>query len=428
MSDITRRCGCRDEEGRQYTAGRKCPKLKDPRHGSWGYRVSAGTMADPKPGAPGHRKRRYLTGSGFDRKKDAEEALDKALRAYRGQGEKFFDRTTVSDYMGDWLGRLERDGDHKPSTLRMYRSYAERHIMPDLGEKRLIKVTRNDVAVFIDGLRAKHLMDPKLGVPVKGPDGKPKPLGAVTIRRVVATLSSALGDAKKRGLIEANPAEDQELPTAAKKPLTVWEKHDAARFLDGVAGHRLGALYRLVIFTGLRRGEVCGLKWEDIDLVAGRLTVRRNRVQVGPDVVEGEPKTEKGNRVVMLDPSLVTLLAGWANRQDAERKAWGEAYTETGRVFTYEDGRDLRPEYVSKLLDTVIAGLKPLPRLRFHDLRHQFASILNDLGEDIVTISKLMGHANTAITSDLYTHAFEDKARRVSVAASSWLAPAEEPA
>jgi integrase len=365
-------------------------------------------VPDPKPGAPGHRKRRYLTGAGFERKKDAEEALEKDLKKYKNQGDRYFDRTTVGQYLTEWLDRRAalppEKGGLKPSTERMYRRYIVNDIAPALGDRRLVKLTRNDVAGFID-----DLIDAERG--------------ATTIHRIHATLSSALTSAVKRGLVDANPASLQDLPDITEHGITVWEKPDAVRFLEEARrGHRLAPLFEFAIFTGLRRGEVCGLKWEDVDLVAGRVTVRRNLVQVGSDVIEGAPKTKKGIRAVELSPELVDLLARLQDRTDREREEWGEAYQDSGRVFTYEDGRQLRPGYPSKVLDTLIerAGL---PRLRFHDLRHQFASILNDLGEDIVTISKLMGHANTAVTSDLYTHMFEDKARRIAAAASAWLRP-----
>jgi integrase len=414
MADVFRRCGCRDEEGKQYSTKRQCPKMSNPRHGSWCFRASAGTKPDGS--------RRYIPGSGYKTAKEAREARGKALRKYKGQGDRFFDRTTLADYLTEWIDRraaLPVDkGGLKPSTTRMYRSYISKDIIPALGEIRLVKLARNDVAGFID-----DLIDAERG--------------ATTIHRIHAALSSALTNAVKRGFIDANPASLHDLPEISAHPIKVWEQADAIRFLeearhgspkqsaDQRKGHRLAPLFEFAISTGLRRGEVCGLKWEDIDMLHGQLTVRRNLVQVGPDVIEGEPKTKKGVRVIALSPELVDLLARLQDRTDREREAWGEAYQDSGRVFTYEDGRQLRPGYPSKVLDTLIerAGL---PRLRFHDLRHQYASILNDLGEDIVTISKLMGHANTAITSDLYTHMFEDKARRVAAATSSWFKPAEE--
>lgn len=413
MADVIRRCGCRDENGKVYgnTAATRCPQMANPRHGSWGFRFSAGSVPDPQPGAPGKTKRRYIQEWGFKTAKEAKEAREAAMKKYKGQGERFFDRTTVAEYLTEWLDRRAalppEKGGLKPSTERMYRRYVVNDIAPALGDRRLVKLTRNDVAGFID-----DLIDAERG--------------ATTIHRIHATLSSALTTALKRGLIEANPASLADLPEISPHPIKVWEQPDAIRFLEAAKAHRLGPLFEFAISTGLRRGEVCGLRWEDVDLVEACLTVRRNLVQVGPDVVEGKPKTKAGDgRVVQLSAGLVDMLARIKDRTESERESWGEAYQGSGRVFTYEDGRQLRPGYPSKVLDTLVER-QGLPRLRFHDLRHQFASIQLDLGVELTVVSKLMGHANTAITGDLYSHLLESKARQQAEATSAWLRPVQE--
>ena len=416
MADVSRRCGCRDENGKQFTAGRPCPKLKDPRHGTWGYRVSAGTVADPQPGKPEHRKRRYLSGSGYERRKDAQEALERALRAYRGQGDQFFNQTTVADYMAAWLDRLERDGEHKPTTIYMYRTYTDAHIVPALGEKRLTALKRADVAHFIDTLRAKT---------VTGQDYRPRPLGAVTVRRVVACLSSALGDAMRRGLIESNPAVQHELPAAERPKVTVWERADAVRFLEEARTTRLGPLFEFAISTGLRRGEICGLRWADVDLAQGRLTVNVNLVEVNGRVTEGAPKTKAGARTVLLSQDVVDLLTLVRARTEMERAEWGDHYTDSGRVFVHEDGNQLRPGHPSKWMERAVKRLG-LPPAHFHSLRHQYASIQIDMGTELTLLSKMMGHSNIAITSNTYSHLFEERERKQAAAVSAWLRPSPE--
>lgn len=410
-SSVTRRCGCRDSEGQRYTASRPCPELaRNPRHGAWAYRVSAGTVADPKPGAPGHRKRRYLTGSGFERKRDAEEALAKALRAYRGQGDALFDKTTIGDYLAGWIER--RSLDLKPSTAFMYRRYLDEHIVPALGEKRLVKLSRADVAAFVDHLRTKT---------VRGQDFRQRKLGDVTVRRIHAVLRSALSEAVRRGLIEANPASMADLPNESRRKVRVWEQADALRFLDAVKGHRLGPLFEFAISTGLRRGEICGLRWADVDLVEGRITVRVNLVDVGGQAVEGAPKTRAGDgRELYVSADVVDILARVKDRTEAERAAWGDAWTDSGRVFVHEDGRQLRPGYPSKVMEKTVRRLG-LPAAHFHSLRHQFASIQIDMGTELTLLSKMMGHATSAITSDTYSHMFAARERKQMNATSAWL-------
>lgn len=407
MADVTRRCGCRDVDGKQYSAARPCPDLKNPRHGSWGFRASAGTVPDPKPGAPEHRKRRYVQEWGYKTAREAPEARDAALRKLKGQGERFFDRTTVGEFVTEWLDRLERQGEIRPSTARMYRTYIEKDIVPALGDKRLVKLTRNDVAQFVDALRDA---------------GR----GATTVRRIHATLSSALSAAVKRGLLEASPASKADLPDVEKEKVKVWGREETLAFLEAAHAHRLGTLFEVAIMTGMRRGELCGLRWQDVDLVEGRAVICRNLVQVGQKVLEGEPKTAAGERSVGLSAHVVTLLAKLKDAQNAEREEWGEAYTDSGRVFTYEDGRELRPGYPSKVLEVLVKRLG-LPPMRFHDLRHLFASIQLDAGTPKAMVSKLMGHSTIAITADLYSHLMDDAAGKAAEAASAWLRPAVAP-
>lgn len=393
MAKVTRRCGCRDENGKQY--GAKCPKLKSYRHGTWGFRLSAGF--DPVSG-----KRRYLTDYSYSSSGDAEDAMRDAEKQLRGQVYDF-KKTTAAAYITEWLDAQEQHSQLKPSTLRMYRSYVDKDIAPAFGARLLLRDLRR---AHVAGL-IKALQD----------SGR----GAVTIKRIHATLSSALTDAVQDGLIAENVAAGARLPRVEKGKIKVWEPGDAGRFLDAATDHRMGALFEVAILSGMRRGELCGLRWSDVDLASRRLVVRVQLVQVGKKVVEGTIKTDAGqDRVVALSDRAVAALVAWQIQQDQERQAWGDAYTETGRVFTYEDGRQLRPGYVSKLFDLMVAKLG-LPRMRLHDLRHLHASLMLASGQDLAIVSKSMGHSNSQITRDLYAHMVGDAARNAVEGAASLL-------
>ncbi|GAP57293.1 tyrosine recombinase XerC-like [Arthrobacter sp. Hiyo1] len=408
MAKVTRRCGCRDENGKQY--GANCPKLKNYRHGTWGFRLSAGF--DPVSG-----KRRYLTDYSYTSSGDAEEAMREAEKQLRGQVYDF-KKTTAAAYVTEWLEAQERHEQLKPSTLRMYKSYVAKDIVPAFGTKLLLRdLRRAHVAGLIKSLQAS---------------GR----GAVTIKRIHATLSSALTDAVQDGLIAENVAAGARLPKVEKSKVKVWEPGDAGKFLDFIAGyenmdshgrpngrigHRLAALFEVAILSGMRRGELCGLRWEDVDLPGRRLVVRVQLVQVGKIVVEGTIKTDAGqDRVVALSDRAVAALIAWQFQQEQERQAWAEAYTASGRVFTYEDGRQLRPGYVSKLFELMVtkAGL---PMMRLHDLRHLHASLMLASGQDLAIVSKSMGHSNSQITRDLYAHLVGDAARNAVEGAASLL-------
>jgi integrase len=182
-------------------------------------------------------------------------------------------------------------------------------------------------------------------------------------------------------------------------------------FLAHVGDDRLYALYLLVVTTGLRRGEVIGLRWEDVDLDARLILVQRSVVQIGGQVVEGAPKTRHSKRVVPLDSTTSTALRAHKRRQAQERLIAGAAWQdEVGRVFTREDGRALIPEYLSRRFkgDAKAAGV---PVIRFHDLRHTTATLALAGGVAMRVVSDRLGHSTTAITSDLYTKVYDETAR-----------------
>jgi integrase len=186
----------------------------------------------------------------------------------------------------------------------------------------------------------------------------------------------------------------------------VWELEDVREFLQRSSRHRLGPLFEIAVLTGLRRGELCGLHWSDVDLVKRKIVVRHNRVIVDGHVQEQKtPKTKAGLRTVPLSDIAVAALLAWQLRQGQEAENAAEAWVGDGHVFTLEDGRPLDPAYVTRLFQVIRkAGDEPLPELSFHGLRHSAASLMLAGGADISTVSKLLGHVSITVTSDVYGH------------------------
>lgn len=393
MAKVSRRCGCRDEAGKQY--GSKCPKLKNYRHGTWGFRTSAGTDETGK--------RRYITDFSHSSAEEAEEALAKVQRQLKRKTYSF-ERTTVKDYLNGWLTAREKHDELKATTAHMYRRYVDGDIAPALGSLELRKLTRSDVSDFIH-----HLRDA----------GR----GATTIRRIHAVLSSACTDAVRNGKLPDNPCHSVMLPKVERTQVEVWDREEVQKFLTAAAGHRLGTLFEVAILTGMRRGELCGLRWSDVDLVERTATIRTQLVMAGKEIVENSAKTDAGNRVVALSDRLVGSLMEWKIRQDGEREEWDDAYQDSGRVFTYEDGTQLRPDYLTAALRRLLKR-HGLPPLKFHGLRHQFASVLLESDVPLALVSKMLGHSQVGITSDLYGHLIRGTAHRVADAAAAWLDPA----
>lgn len=151
--------------------------------------------------------------------------------------------------------------------------------------------------------------------------------------------------------------------------MKTWSAEELGKFLAEVQDDRLYPLWLVVASTGMRRGEALGGYWTDLDLGAARWQVRHTLVAVGHELRDSTPKTDHGRRSVALDSGTVRVLREWRRRQLEERLAWGPAWTDTGRVFSREDGADLHPERVSERFDRLVQG-SGLPRLTVHGLRH----------------------------------------------------------
>lgn len=194
----------------------------------------------------------------------------------------------------------------------------------------------------------------------------------------------------------------------------MWAAAELRAFLAAVEGDRLYAVWLLAASTGMRRGEVLGLQWPDVDLARARVAVRRSLVTVGHQVVVSEPKTAKGRRSVALDPATVAGLKAWRKQQAAERLAWGPAWTDSGLVFTREDGRPLHPREVTRAFTRHVLAAD-LPMIRLHDLRHTHATLALAAGVHPKIVQERLGHANIAITLDICSHAvpaLEEEAAR----------------
>ncbi|WP_175541574.1 site-specific integrase [Streptomyces aidingensis] len=373
--------------------GRRRNCRKD--HGAWYYVADVGTGPDGK--------RKQVRKGGFRTADDAEKALAELL-ARVGEGTYTHDEgVTVAQWLARWLDMKERAG-LRPATLRAYRSHITLYLEPRLGRLRLRDLRPSHVDRLLADLA----------------NGTRK---AATVRRVHATLRSALSSAVKQRLVTFNAAKDIELPKAERPKARPWEPAELGAFLDSVGTHRLGALFEVIAGTGMRRGEAVGLRWEDVDLARRIIVVRQQVVQESGrkknkqppapcpycdaghlGVSFGKPKTASGeNRVIDLDEGTVGALIAHRLRQDEERKQWGDAYADHGLVFAREDGNPLRPDEVTKLFVALVdaAGLR---RVRLHDLRHGQASLMLAAGVELAIVSKRLGHSSIAITSDTYSH------------------------
>ncbi len=367
-------------------------KLKDglmKRGATWSFRIRVGG--------------RLVGSGGYKSREDAAAARDKARMAGReGRLPAQPTRETVAQYLTRWLGWLEDHPDHvKATTLASYRAHVSGHIVPAIGHLRLKRLDRATVNAFYAQLkrrprpRGKDRTDDQLA--------ELAPLSPASVRRIAATLHKALADAVDEGTLAWNPADRARLPKARlaeSHELRAWTAGELRAFLEATADDRLATMWHLFALTGMRRGEVAGLLWCDVDLKAGRIAVQRALTIVGADLRETTPKRGR-SRVIDLDAGTVAALGAWQKLQARERQAWPAPWPNPHRVFTAEDGAPVHPDRITRAFrgHVVAAGV---PTIRLHDVRHTHASLLLRAGVPVKVVSERLGHSDVAFTMRVY--------------------------
>ena len=224
-----------------------------------------------------------------------------------------------------------------------------------------------------------------------------------TVRYVHVTAHRALKDAVRWRLVSRNVADDADPPRQPGPQPKAWTPDQVATFLDLAAGDRWAPLWRLAATTGLRRGELAGLRWKDLEpLDAGLLTVNQTTVVADGKPVESEPKTDAGRRQIALDAQTVDTLRRWRKQQKTEQLAVGAGWQGDGRVFVWPDGSPLNPNVITRSFGRLVERAA-LPHLSLHGLRHSWATSALRGGVPVKVVSSRLGHSSSRITLDTYT-------------------------
>jgi integrase len=362
------------------------------------YRTSDGrwraaiVTPDPVTGLP---VRRYLSAS-------TERELLERLRGARVRPDAWRS-PTVAEYLERWLVTVESRV--RPTTHRGYVATARRYVIPALGRRRLAELTPGDVETMTTGLVGRGL----------------KPSTAATARTI---LTVALSDAERDGLVPRNVARLARPPRIPRRSYVVPDAAGIRRLLELAATVDYGDAFTVALATGLRRGELCALRWSDIR--DGELTVSRALVETSDGFEDGEPKSARSRRTITLPSIALEALERRRDRQDAERRAAGRDWQDlVGAIWTDALGRPIRPSTMGYSWRT-LRDAAGLPGMRLHDTRHALASVLLGAGMSIPDVAAHLGHSESVL-SRTYAHALPGGRGRVVAAVDAALAAHDKP-
>jgi integrase len=337
----------------------------------------------------GKDRRRWVAAG--TRRGDAEKLVTELVKRKHDGEPVVAERLTLGEYLMDrWLPIQATQ--LRASTYDQYRRNLELHVLPGLGRKRLDKLTVGDLDALYAALLERGRSDRRAGG-----------LHPKTVRKIHLVLHKALADAERKGFVVRNVAALADAPssTAAKSTeIKAWDAAQLKTFLGAMAGHRLAPAYHLAAHTGMRRGEVLGLRWTDLDLENGRLSVRQTLVSVAYKVRISDVKTGSGRRTIDLDEGTVSVLRHWRQIRRGELDA---EPAEGDVVFAKPDGSWIHPDYLSQSFDRKVAKLD-VPTISLHDLRHTHATLLLKAGVPVKVVSERLGHASAAFTMSVYQH------------------------
>ena len=315
--------------------------------------------------------------------------LRQNITAYQGVDLTEECRMTLSEWLDRWLEQMVAI--LRPSTLEHYRSDMEHHVKPYLGQKKLTQITASDLIKLYDDLKKQGRVHPR--------PGQSRGLSTTTIHGIHTTLHHALKSAVDQRLLPHNPADHVEPPKVVHKSMTILNEEQLDTFLAAVEQDPIWKnFFYTELTTGLRLGEICGLMWSDFDAKKGTLSVNRTiHKEKGGRLVTGDTKTYAGTRTIVLPDSTAELLRG---RKKNSYSVW---------IFPnpLKPEAPMNPNTAYRQLKAILTE-NSLPDLRFHDLRHTFATHALANGVDAKTLSGILGHTKASFTVDTYTHTTTD--------------------
>lgn len=381
-------------------------KRKD---GRWQGYVTVGY--DPESQKP---KKKYFYGK---TRKEVQERINEAAGKVQAGTYREPSKLTVAEWFNNWLNDYMKPS-LRPTTWESYKTQIDKHILPALGHLRLNQLQTSHLQRLyndkLQGGRADgkkkckncgNLTGRKSIAVCKACGGELMGIGLSprSVRYIHIVIHGAYEQAKKEGMITINPADAVKLPSETKKEIQVLDVAGVSIFLAYAQETKYFSIYFLALSTGLRRGELLGLRWQDVDMESKQLSVKQGLVRTKEGLVFQEPKTKLSKRTINLSDDVIRELTLHKEIQDAQIKAAGEAYQGKDLVFCNELGEPICPRNLTRCFDRLLTKAGLAKEVTFHGLRHTYATIALQEGVDARTTQENLGHHSAAFTLDTYS-------------------------
>jgi len=343
---------------------------------------------------------------GFETRKAATEYHNQFMTSIQQGRRRGTTKLRVGEYLvNEWLPKQENI--LKASSFATYVRIVNSYLVPHLGNIRLEEVNAR---------RIEQMFNDLLKTGARGKSLKANTaLSAKTVSDIAGVLHRAFKDAVRWDLIATNPITSAKKPPRRTKEMSAWTPEELNRFINVSSTDRFFAIWHLAATSGMRRGELLGLTWNDIDFTTGKVTIRKTRIRAGNATIEETPKSRKSQRTFAIDKQTLGVLKKWKTRQGSEHLALGTKVSD--HVVTETDGTLPDPNTFSRRFKALCkkSGLR---MIRLHDMRHSYVVAARRAGADLKTISERIGHADPKVTLTVYDHVFVEDDQKAAISIS----------
>jgi len=357
------------------------------------YQITVEAGRDP---VTGKRRRRYTT---CETKKEAKIKEAELIKQVKKGIIKSSGNITVAEHLKEWL--KEDCQDLAPRTYSSYKMIVKKHIVPVLGHIKLEKLNPKHIQIYQNHKLKEGRIDGKGG------------LSNRTVQYHHRVLSRALKIAVRWHIIEENPCKYVDAPSVKKKKASSIDIKDIKKIINAAKDTWLYEILMVGLFTGMRRGEILGLKWDNIDFDKRLLKVRWQVQHIrNKGIFIRELKTDSSYREIDIPDNIVFMLKKMVTKQNKKKLQAGKLYDDHDLVFCYDNGKPRNPQGVTKKFNKIVRKTNIDRKYRFHDLRHTFSTLQLQEGTEMKTLQELLGHAVYSTTADTYSHVTKNMKKR----------------